>query len=63
MEKDTKKTIKKTKVLKAKSNNFDLLSSIGFSLDPEAGLVAEIQNKTMSVRVIQHRTQFMSCVI
>lgn len=51
MEKEKKKEMKKkAKVLKALSKNLNMFSSIGFGLDPEAGLVAEIQNKTISVR-------------
>ena len=49
MEKEKKKEMKKkAKVLKALSKNLNMFSSIGFGLDPEAGLVAEIQNKTIS---------------
>ncbi|CAN6891350.1 unnamed protein product [Brassica oleracea] len=48
-EKEKKKEMKKkAKVLKALSKNLNMFSSIGFGLDPEAGLVAEIQNKTIS---------------
>ncbi|KAF3542731.1 hypothetical protein DY000_02005517 [Brassica cretica] len=39
---------KKTKVLTTISKKLYLLSSIGFSHDPDDGLVAEIQNKTIS---------------
>lgn len=54
MEKEKKKEMKKkAKVLKALSKNLNMFSSIGFGLDPEAGLVAEIQNKTISVRNIK----------
>lgn len=54
MEKEKKKEMKKkAKVLKALSKNLNMFSSIGFGLDPEAGLVAEIQNKTISVRKIR----------
>ncbi|KAG2314328.1 hypothetical protein Bca4012_064993 [Brassica carinata] len=49
MEKEKKKDMKKkAKVLKALSKNLNMFSSIGFGLDPDAGLVAEIQNKTIS---------------
>ncbi|KAF3515349.1 hypothetical protein F2Q69_00008515 [Brassica cretica] len=39
---------KKAKVLTTTSKKLYLLSSIGFSHDPDDGLVAEIQNKTIS---------------
>ncbi|CAH8390396.1 unnamed protein product [Eruca vesicaria subsp. sativa] len=49
LEKEKKKELKKkAKVLKALSKNLNMFSSIGFGLDPEAGLVAEIQSKTIS---------------
>lgn len=51
MEKEKKAMKKKAKVLKSLSKNLNMFSSIGFGLDPEAGLVAEIQNKTISVRI------------
>lgn len=50
---------KTAKVLTTISKKLYLLSSIGFSHDPDDGLVAEIQNKTISVRVIQHKNQFV----
>ncbi|VYS48465.1 unnamed protein product [Arabidopsis thaliana] len=48
MEKEKKALKKKAKVLKSLSKNLDMFSSIGFGLDPEAGLVGEIQTKTIS---------------
>ncbi|KFK36105.1 hypothetical protein AALP_AA4G077800 [Arabis alpina] len=48
LEKEKKAMKKKAKVLKALSKNLNMFSSIGFGLDLEAGLVAEIQNKTIS---------------
>lgn len=62
MEKEKKAMKKKAKVLKSLSKNLNMFSSIGFGLDPEAGLVAEIQNKTISVR-IQHRNRMILHVI
>lgn len=51
MEKEKKALKKKAKVLKSLSKNLNMFSSIGFGLDPEAGLVGEIQTKTISVRI------------
>nr|AQM52371.1 diacylglycerol acyltransferase 3 [Camelina sativa] len=48
MEKEKKALKKKAKILKSLSKNLDMFSSIGFGLDPEAGLVGEIQTKTIS---------------
>ncbi|EOA37355.1 hypothetical protein CARUB_v10011099mg [Capsella rubella] len=48
MEKEKKALKKKAKVLKSLSKNLDMFSSLGFGLDPEAGLVGEIQTKTIS---------------
>uniref|UniRef100_A0A1J3JRA9 Diacylglycerol O-acyltransferase 3, cytosolic n=1 Tax=Noccaea caerulescens TaxID=107243 RepID=A0A1J3JRA9_NOCCA len=48
MEKEKKAMKKKAKVLKSLSKNLNMFSSIGFGLDPEAGLVSEIQNKSIS---------------
>ncbi|CAH2036082.1 unnamed protein product, partial [Thlaspi arvense] len=48
LEKEKKAMKKKAKVLKSLSKNLNMFSSIGFGLDPEAGLVSEIQNKTIS---------------
>ncbi|CAA7048140.1 unnamed protein product [Microthlaspi erraticum] len=48
MEKEKKALKKKAKVLKSLSKNLNMFSSIGFGLDPEAGLVSEIQNKSIS---------------
>nr|UIH10878.1 diacylglycerol acyltranstransferase 3 [Physaria fendleri] len=48
MEKEKKALKKKSKVLKSLSKNLNMFSSIGFGLDPEAGLVGEIQTKTIS---------------
>lgn len=62
MEKEKKALKKKAKVLKSLSKNLNMFSSIGFGLDPEAGLVGEIQTKTISVRnlkhVLKHRVDF-----
>lgn len=51
MEKEKKTLKKKVKALKSLSKNLDMFLSIGFGLDPEAGLVGEIQTKTISVRI------------
>ncbi|ESQ30729.1 hypothetical protein EUTSA_v10011577mg [Eutrema salsugineum] len=48
MEKEKKALKKKAKVLKSLSKNLNMFSSIGFGLNPEAGLVSEIQNKSIS---------------
>ncbi|CAN6985889.1 unnamed protein product [Brassica oleracea var. botrytis] len=48
---------KTAKVLTTISKKLYLLSSIGFSHDPDDGLVAEIQNKTISVRILVLFTQ------
>ncbi|KAL1204334.1 Diacylglycerol O-acyltransferase 3 [Cardamine amara subsp. amara] len=48
MEKEKKAMKKKAKVLKSLSKNLNMFSSIGFGLDPESGLVGEIQTKTIS---------------
>ncbi|CAN8288532.1 unnamed protein product [Cochlearia groenlandica] len=47
-EKEKKAMKKKAKILKSLSKNLNMFSSIGFGLDSESGLVAEIQNKTIS---------------
>nr|AQM52372.1 diacylglycerol acyltransferase 3 [Camelina sativa] len=48
MEKEKKALKKKAKILKSLSKNLDMFSCIGFGLDPEAGLVGEVQTKTIS---------------
>lgn len=51
-EKEKKAMKKKAKVLKSLSKNLNMFSSIGFGLDPESGLVGEIQTKTITVRIV-----------